>query len=349
MNQEVFKLDLLFQLETASALLAMVFDQSAEFRRWFFGRLEMKNLAEFSWTTHVEKESVDIRMDAKDAPWSVLVENKVRRSSKQVGQLKKYYIRERARFDEKQPNHRLLMVYLAPGGVGLSDVRSLQQAKEFKSDRDVATHLSWREILGLVGDDPSIMTSGPNAQWFLTNAFKCVEKTIDEAEKAVYPNDNKDRAMIHEIVSSVRGKLEQSGHGIGFMAPWPAEDRMGFSTKKTNLTLWFFLHFKAAKKPPYEPLDLIDSAGRINLNLHAQLRLSGKGRTNKALRDRWVAGLVDGKLTVPGFGERPVFSSRSDGWVHCEPVELNLEHGGLEAKLVELGRAALEVVREFEE
>jgi len=352
MIQGEFKLDLLFQLETsASALLAAVFDQSAEFRRWFFEQLSRNDLAELSWTTRVEQDSIDIRMDAQDGSWSVLVENKVRRSSKQAGQLKKYYVRERDRLDGENPTRRLLLVYLAPGDVGkseVSEVKALEKAERIKSGHDRAVHLSWRNVLDFVAEDPGYLVSDPKAQWFLANAFECVQRTIYDAVKAVYPNEDAGRALIHEIVTSVRSKLEDSGQGIGFMAPWPYINRMGFSTKKTNLTLWFFLHFKAAAKPPYEPLDLIDPAGRIKLDLRAQLHISGRGWKNKALRDRWAAKLADGKLTVPGFGENPVFSLQPDGWVHCDPMNLHMERSALEAKLVELGRAALEAVREFE-
>jgi hypothetical protein len=348
MNATDFNLDLIFKLETsASGLFAAVFDQSAGFRRWFFGHLELAHLAELEWSTTVEQDSIDIRMDAEDDSWTVLLENKVRRGSKQSGQLEKYYDREQRLLARNCPDCRVLMVYLAPMDIGKSEVSALQRHKGFREGKDCARHCSWQEVLDQLESDPGGFVADPQAQWFLSKAAESIGRTIEEAKDVVYEVTDERRKVL-EVVSSVRERLAASGHGVGFMAPWPDVGRIGFSTKKTNLTLWYFLHFKADKKPPHNPIDLVDPSGRLQLTLHAQMHLSGTGRKNKALRERWAAKIEDGRMTVPGFGDDPVFELRDDGWVHRE-VELLAEKGELEDQLVDLGRAALDVVKEFEQ
>lgn len=101
MNPHLFFQGKLGREEVTSAFLATLLEQQKSVRNGFFDLLAQSlgqeladSLKRKSWKVGVEKDAVDIRLEAlrKPEPWVILIENKIQSGSKQVEQLRRYYL-----------------------------------------------------------------------------------------------------------------------------------------------------------------------------------------------------------------------------------------------------------------
>lgn len=140
MNPHFFFSGKLSREESASAFLATLLDQHAEFRAFFFrslNREEPRGPRQVS----IEHKEVDIRLAYPEAKTVVLIENKVRPGALQVNQLVRYYQQERA----DTAASRILSIMISPSaGSGASEADRLARHKEFRPT-DAVLKVSWRD------------------------------------------------------------------------------------------------------------------------------------------------------------------------------------------------------------
>lgn len=321
----------------ASAFLATVLERK-DLRNDFFdmladeiGRQELaSSFKAMRWTVDVEAAQVDIRLTSgeKDA-WVILVENKVQAGSKQPGQLLGYYSRQ----IQSKPAARVVAVYLAPGGVGESEVQEVRSSEVFRQrsqdekTRDFAVQVPWEELLDLL--------SGIDTDDFIRSCVKEIGETIKRARQEMHPNIG-ERADIYRIACRVRDALRQT---IRMGDPWRTENSFILATHGTNLTLWFVLAFDVDAEA--NPIRLFDG-DNMRLTVRSKLKLSEKASRTPELNSRWDKLRHGAILDVPQVGSHKL----EDKWFVFER-ELVATPDEMLNKLTNMGVSLLHVVKDW--
>jgi hypothetical protein len=287
-----------------------------------------------SWNVSVEVRQVDIRLDAGDGSYVILVENKLQAGSKQQGQLLRYY-------DEligAIPGVRVVAVYLAPGGVGESEVDAVEASQKFcqrrrdERSRDFSVHVSWEQLIENLHQY--------DTDEFIASGMREIRDIIDRPE-VVYPNEG-GREEVHRIACTIRETFERAFPIIKLGPPWPAKDRFILGSRGTNLTLWLILKFDAEPTAPYKPIGLFDG-DRMCLAVRSMLKLSAEGSRKPELKSRWRELLHAGTISVPGVGIHKV----QGRWLVYER-ELHAAPDHIVNELTSMGASMLQVVGEWE-
>lgn len=330
MNPRFFFTGKLSREESASAFLATLLDQHAEFRAFFFRSLkieEPKGLCRVS----IEHKEVDIRLDYPAAQVVVLIENKVRPGALQVNQLVRYYQQELA----ANVDSRIISIMISPSpGSGSSEADRLTQHKDFRpSDKVVKS--SWRDL----SEFCDILNGEDSQAQFIKGGFASVLKIIEEAAQEKFPLLG-GRIILHDAAQSAFNQL--AGAFPGKLRFWRAKDVFDIYSIGGDITANVDLLFQVENKAPYAPLGMSDE-NNITATLRTQITLSDRGRRNRPLKNEWNRLCEAGKYDIPGLGTHTL----AGRWFKRE-VEFRGDTAMLQRKIAELGRVVIAKASELQ-
>jgi PD-(D/E)XK nuclease superfamily len=326
----------------SSAFLATLLEQRAEIRSALFDMLAEcvgSELAEIfktkQWTVAVEQYGVDIRLDATDETWVILLENKVQSGAIRKGQLSTYYREQIIR----EPRKSVVAVFLAPGArLGEREVTEVQWLDKFRErNQDFASRISWDTVAEFLETLPDRDGDGE----FISSGIDSIKTTIEELAKEKFPNTC-GREQIHHLALKVRERLSQRHPQITLGSPWRGRNVFTLGSSGTNLTLWFRLVFDAEAEYPYCPIDVFDGE-KMRLTMESMLKLSEKARRKLDLKSRWSDLISTGMEDVPGVG-RHLLEGK---WlVFRQPVTASSD--ALVVQLTEIGESVLRFVDTYQ-
>src|ERR1700730_5613268 len=285
----------------SSAFIATLLEQRAEIKIAFFDMLADcigSQLAQVfktkQWKVVVEHDGVDIRLDATDETWVILLENKVQSGSIQQGQLSRYYHAQIA----KEPGKRVVAMFLAPGArLGEHEVSGVRCLDAFRErDQDFAGRISWDQV----GEFLETLSGTDGDGEFISSGIGSITKVIEDLARVRFPNIG-GREKIYDITLKVREYLNQRYPQIPLGSPWRSRNVFTLGSSRTNLTLWFRLVFDAQAEPPYSPVDVFDGE-KMRLTVESMLKLSEKATRKFELKSRWADIISAEMLDVAGVG-----------------------------------------------
>jgi hypothetical protein len=325
MNPKFFFGGKLSREESASAFLATLLEQCADFRSFFFKTMsveEPQGLCEVK----IEQKDVDVRIDYLSAKVVVLVENKIRPGALQVNQLVRYYLQELT----TNAHLKIYSILIAPTeGGGASEAIRLSNHKEFRPT-DAVYRLSWRELAQFC----DFLADEDRNTEFIRGGFDCVSKMIEDAAQEKYPLTDR-RKIAYDVAQTVFGILSREFPQVGFRF-WRAKDCFETYSIKTDITIYVDLAFRVESKPPYTPIDILDRE-HVAATLRTQFALSAKGKRNKPLKTAWNEKCTEGSW----LGHKLVGK-----WFKRE-VEVSGDAAILEDKLAEIGRSVIRSLAEY--
>ncbi|MFH0899710.1 MAG: PD-(D/E)XK nuclease family protein [Pseudomonadota bacterium] len=288
--------------EVSSALVATLLDGRPDFLEYFLDQVdEPRALPRTRWRTRIESplESgrIDIRMDHPDGH-VLLVENKVRSSSMQPGQLLGYCLA----LQRQHPCGRVQLVYLAPGATGASEVA--QVVEKGGLSRDQCVQLSWERL----AEYRTRLHPDDACGWFIASGFEQVLQVIRRDKIEKYPLLG-GREVVDSIAKAARERLLTFGL-LDFQSVWRSRGHSEIASQGGSVTLWLHLLFEADPEPPYAPRNLTRN-GLVHLGLRAMFKLSDKARKVKERWERWSPYIKAGHVEVPDVGR---FELRERGW-----------------------------------
>jgi hypothetical protein len=243
--------------ESTSAFLAMALEGVPKFRRHFFEKIlpnEAASLSERVWDVSVEKDWVDVRMNADGL--IVIIENKVNSGAKRQEQLLEYYTKAR----QAAASSRIIAVYLAPGQIGLDEVARVRRSEHFR-DNDRAEHLPWERLTAYPPDHGDIRDA------LVRSGLDAVEEIIEEARRGVYISEG-DRGLIRDMVNRAReqlaGELVKKEISVSLQR-WSGKDFEQILTVGTNISIWIDAVFEVEEEPPFSPINLRNQAGQMGI------------------------------------------------------------------------------------
>jgi hypothetical protein len=315
--------------EAASAFLAMALEGAPIFRRHFFKLVipkEYISLSRKKWRVKVEVRQIDVRMEADDT--IILIENKVNAGAKQENQLLRYYLQEK----KHSPRARFILVYLAPGLIGKSEIDRVTNSCEFMACHDDHVHhLSWETL----ADYP--IRSDDIRDEILKDGLYQVQRIIAEARVQKYICEG-DREVVRNIVKrSFSQMIEQTNVRLKL---WSGRDIEQIFTAATNVTLWLDAAFEVEKDPPFSPINLRDEQGLIQITIRSQIKLEGKVKKNSELAKWWKKQIESKFIDIPGVGAHRL---QENGWlVHSQNISGSEE--SLERAFVKTGVIVLQAL-----
>jgi hypothetical protein len=272
--------------EAASALLAMALEGVASFRKYFFHlvmRGEEDSLSQHPWRVTVEEGQVDVRMEYGDT--IVLIENKINYGAKRQGQLLGYYSRER----EQHPGARIIAVYLAPGQMGMDEVRRVSESKH---PSDLVRHLSW-ENLAEYDSSPGDLRDA-----IVRDGLDEVQRMIDQGP--IYILDG-ERSTIRNIVNDAFKELcRQTSIPL---SRWSGKEFEQILTVRTNISFWLDAVFQVEDQPPFAPINVRDDNGRLQITVRSQFKLAGKVKKTSDIAQWWNRHIGINSLETAGLDE----------------------------------------------
>jgi len=334
--------------ELASAFLATLLESDAAFRQDFLALLALQDrsgrlhaLTAASWQicteNPIESGRVDIELQTEDASSVILIENKVFSGSLQQGQLLKYY----EALADKDPSKRTQIgaVLLGPGdAVGTFEVERVEHSRLARGrTADFAVRVGWLDLQDLANAVPATEVTA----MFAKSGFREIVQIIKEGDKIKWPPVG-DRGRVWELAKKVRDNLQHAFPLIQLGHPWPERDSYTLWTQHSNVTMWLLLKFQADAKHPFEVH--LEKAGRPELTLIGQLKLSAAGRRLTSVRSRWEEKTRDRVLAVSGL--EPLRLSAS-GWATTEPAITGTEQEVVD-RATEMGRALIAEVLTYQ-
>lgn len=312
--------------EVASALLAMALDSIPRFRRHFFQLVvpgEYASLSQRQWSIKVEVRQVDVRMESGDI--IVLIENKVNAGAKQDNQLLRYYLQEK----KHNPRARVILVYLAPGQIGKSEIVRVINSCEFQACMDDHVHhLSWETLAKY---SPR---AGDIRDKILRSGLDEIQRIIADARVQKYICEG-DREIIQNIVKRAFSQLTEKTNVP--LKPWSGRNFEQIFTAATNVTMWLDAAFEVEKEPPFTPIDLRDEHGLLRITIRSQLKLEGKVKKSSNLAKWWGQQIKAKFMEIPGVG---IHQLQENGWlVHSKTISGSEE--SIEKAFVDTGAAVL--------
>jgi hypothetical protein len=327
----------------SSAFLATLLEQRSDVRSVFFDVVSScvgKDLAEVfkkkEWVVKVELNRVDIRLDATDESWVILLENKLQRGSMRKGQLAQYYHEQTTR----EPKPSILALYLAPGATaGESEVSAVRCSVSFRvRGRDFAARLSWNTIDAFLAQITTADTDGR----FIRSGMNSIMRVIEDAAKLKFPNVG-GREEVYDIAYRFRQGLHRSMPRMHFGPPWPAIDNFVLSSHKTNITLRFLICFDVSPSLPHVPVNLFDGEAMC-VTVKSMFRISAVARRTPLLNSRWHALASIGTVDLPRVG---LFHLENNGWFVLKR-RLKERPGTLVAKLTRMAEPLLRFVADYD-
>lgn len=312
--------------EAASAFLAMALEGVPRFRSHFFQLVvpdEYTSLSRREWSVKVEVRQVDVRMESGNI--IVLIENKVNAGARQDNQLLRYYLRER----KHNPRARVIMVYLAPGQIGKSEVARVINSCEFQAcTDDHVHHLSWETLAKY---SPR---AGDIRDEILRSGLDEVQRIIADARAGIYICEG-DRKIIRNIVKRAFIQLtEQTNVRLKL---WRGRDIEQIFTADANVTMWLDATFDVENEPPFAPINLHDEHGLIRITIRSQFKLEGKVKKTSNLAKWWGQQIQANFMEIPGVGTHQL---QENGWLtHSQTISGSEE--SLEKAFVDTGAAVL--------
>lgn len=204
--------------EIASAYLATLLQYSPTFREKFL-QLAFRNpdfVDAETWTTRVEAELVDVTVESSST--IVLIENKLGSGARMLGQLVRYYAAAVAR----NPQKRVVAVYLTPGGFGADEVEGVMTSPLRIGRTDDSLVIPWEEVARIV-------SALPAEEWFAHSGMAAILESIENRRKEKFPAVG-ERATLRRIVTEARN---------GLSARWP-EVRFALWVGQTSETVYSF-------------------------------------------------------------------------------------------------------------
>jgi len=312
MNLKHFFRGFLKKEEVASAFLATLLESDTQFRDFFFETIfpnQAPFLAGSIWNVQVESDRIDVRLESDNA--IVLIENKVRSSAYESGQLLRYYEMELARLC---PGKVIFVVFVAPQGVGGHEIDNLVQHDIFRQD-DFSAAIAWESLIMSIRkfDIPEPL------KWFAQSGFDEILNIIENDSKAVYPREGV-RKILAQIVDEAFNTLQTRLQTP--LSRWSAREYEQIQTNKTNVTMWLDLVFEIEDEPPYCPTNIqFDEC--LKVTLRTQIKLSTKGKKIPALKKWWREITTPKVIDIPDLGEHHL---NSKGWfVSAETITLEPE------------------------
>lgn len=336
------KVDFFFQgklsrEEAASAFLATLLEQRADFREFFFGICAASAIGPISrdsWEVVTEENEFDILMTSPDGAWDVLIENKIKSGSVTPGQLVNYYKRLRSNTDRN-----ILLVYLTPSSSsGQAEFDRLMQHGASQSG-DQFVHISWMDDLLEFAQS---LDAGDSESDFIQSGFRKIKSQILSSQQERYPLTG-GRERVDEIVNGVIDALRLKYPSISFRK-WRDGSGSTIYTAKSDLTLYL----KAVidwDEGTGLPFGLINDDDTLNLPLQACMNLSSNGRKSATALDRWRTMSIDRSIQIPQLG---TMTTKDDGgaWIFWDE-DVPAEKGELQARLLAVGTAILDEMSEF--
>ena len=259
--------------ETASAFLATLLDYDPSFRQAFLRlALDEPGLAdEGTRTVRVEEDRVDVTPESEAA--YVVIENKIGSGAKQQGQLLRYY--EAA--VTARPTKRIIAVYLAPRGIGLDEVTLVQRCALFSERRtDVASHLPWERVTGLVDQLPA-----GDAAWFARSGMHEIGRAIVRAQQVRHPVEE-DRALVRDIADQALALLANRCPDVA-LRRGSGQEVEEILTSRAPVTIWLDATFDVEAEVPFTPVGLVRQDG-IHLTVRSQFKLAGRVKKDFGVR-----------------------------------------------------------------
>lgn len=298
--------------ESTSALLAMALEGVPSFRRYFFDKLlgdEAISLSDREWVVEVEKDWVDVRMDADRV--IVLIENKMNSSANRPAQLLEYYTQVR----REHVGGRIIAVYLAPGEIGAQEVERVRNSQPYREHpNDKAEHLSWEKLLEY---EPN---SGDIRDTLVSSGLYEVQEIIKQG--LVYPPDG-DRGIIRNLVTRASELLpkELVKKGISVnLRRWSGKDFEEILTVRTSVTIWIDTEFDVEDDPPFRP-NLRDKDGQMmRVRIRSQFRLPANIGKISRLAQWWSQNMASNGYNVPAVGWHKQEEKQSKWFVHTREI-----------------------------
>lgn len=267
--------------EVASALLATFLARSPSFRAAFLRSVPQETLADVGldrclaaeWDVEVEKDSVDITLRARSLDLVVLVENKVRSGSRQVGQLRRYYVAQR----DREPGTRVVALYLAPRSYGESEVNRVKSLGPALRTQDRAGFISWDDVCSL---HESVHPGDP-LKPAIEAALATIAEDIKNAAREKYPK-TLERELVWNVMVEARALLQDRMLGRGQevnLQIWTDRSFYSLYSARSDLGIFVDAHFATGPAPDHGPVGVVVGDG-IHLRLAVGLSLSQKARTS---------------------------------------------------------------------
>jgi len=331
MNPHFFFQGKLSREESASAFLATLLEQRADFRSFLFRILEVEE-PQSSGQVNIEQSNIDIRVEYSSAKVVCLIENKVRPGAFQARQLVRYYRKELP----TSVDSRILVILVVPyEGKGGSEINCLTNDQEFRRQMDAAYRVSWR---GLAEFCDLLQQEDLHGE-FVRGGFNCVLKMIDDAAQEKYPLIG-GREIAHEITQAAFQALKQEFPRTSFRL-WRGKDFFTIYTIGTDITIYVALSFRVDNKAPYTPLEIPDRQ-HVTAILSTQFSLSAKGKRDQRLKEEWDPINKNGEYDVAHLGLH-----RLAGKWFTREVAVCGDATVLEQQLVDMGRSIIKSLGKY--
>lgn len=336
MNIHFFFEGKLSREEATSALLATLLEQRADFRAFFFdqcGIPESDRKSGDRWSIVTEKHEFDILMECASSDWAILIENKIKSGSVMPEQLNRYYRRLRTASDK-----RILLVYLTPKpGTGQTEFGRLSGDKESGTD-DRFVHLSWPDIFAY----ESQMVTGDEDLELVGSGFAATKNHIESSLQETYPLVG-GRERVDEIACRIHSDLSKEFPHIQFRR-WRGADASTVYTAKCKISV-YFKGIMDYDENSYEPVNLLNDDGTLNVTLEVNMGISESGRKKPEIVRKWQAMSEGGTIGIPGLGNMTTRSG--DGKWFFWNSEITASDNEIHAELLEACRSVLKRLKEF--
>ncbi|MBM3134037.1 MAG: hypothetical protein FJZ89_01870 [Chloroflexi bacterium] len=330
MNPHFFFQGKLPREESASAFLATLLEQRADFRSFFFGNIGDKE-PQSPCQVKTEHRNVDIRVEYSSAKVVCLIENKVRPGAFRTDQIVLYYKDELS----TSADSRIIVILVVPyEGKGGSEMTRLTKHQDFRP-MDAGYRVSWGDLAKFC----DLLQQEDLHGEFVREGFNCVLKMIDDAAQEKYPLIG-GREIAHEIAQAAFQALKQEFPGTGFRL-WRGKDFFTIYTIDTDVTIYVDLNFRVDNKTPYTPLEIPDRH-HITATLSTQFNLSAKGKRNQQLKEEWDRIKKNGEYDVAHLGLHRLVGK----WFKRE-VPVYGDATLLEKQLVDMGRSVIKGLEKY--
>lgn len=203
--------------------------------------------------------------------------------------------------------YRVAFVYLAPRGVGGSEIGAVN---EVMAEGDRAVHLSWEDDIA----DFALAVADPGEREFVASGVEAVLQDIDDHRGGLPITD--ERVAVRQIAKAAREELERVRPDVPIYH-WGGQNYEDVLTRAGlpfmfNLTL----RYPDSGAPDFEPVtDLAD--GHRTFRFESGFKQGSQVKAKSALGQRWAA--IPNEIEIAGIGPYTRANVR-DHFVHSETV-----------------------------
>ncbi|MFZ1979537.1 MAG: PD-(D/E)XK nuclease family protein [Bacteroidota bacterium] len=266
--------------EASSAFLATLLEQWPEFRRELLSLYLNDTLAEKDWKVETEKDDIDILLTSGND--YVIIENKIKSSSKSPEQLRRYYENRH----DKNPECLCHCLYVGPSKtMGESEISSIKSNEQEKHNT-----IKWIDILDL--DFMSPIPNIPDDD-FVNSGISEIKKLLQQKEKLQLSGDL-ERASV--ILERVRNKLIHDYPSLDFDRKWVDKECMSVINCHSAIT--FGIGFIYRLNDQNIMIDSRDSSNNLVLEISISIGPSLKGYKLQQIKEWWNTIAMNDKLSV---------------------------------------------------